>query len=248
MELKDIIRPGDKIDFRVTAQVSRYKNGKGEKPILYKSKVFDFTSERTIEIAMPLEGGRMVVFQKNLSCFLVFYTKSGLYSGVCSVKDRYKRDNIYILEMEFDKLPTKFQRREFFRIPCMIDMKYIDIFPEVAGLETTQELIDAVHTSEFIWIDSNAVILDISGGGIRFLTDHMLERDSCIYAEIHLKNDRIDQYFHLACKIIESVGHDQIAGKFLTRAKFVFKDLKDREAIVRFVFEEERRIRKRENG
>ena len=36
--------------------------------------------------------------------------------------------------------------------------------------------------------------------------------------------------------------------RYSCRAKFIFKDLKDREKIVRFVFEEERKIRRKEVG
>jgi c-di-GMP-binding flagellar brake protein YcgR len=47
---------------------------------------------------------------------------------------------------------------------------------------------------------------------------------------------------------VGSYSHEKSGGLFSNRIEFLFKDLRDREKIVRFVFEEERRIRKKEVG
>ena len=49
-------------------------------------------------------------------------------------------------------------------------------------------------------------------------------------------------------QIIDGYEAPNAQGMYFNRGKFGFKDLKDRERIVRFVFEEERKIRKKENG
>jgi hypothetical protein len=45
---------------------------------------------------------------------------------------------------------------------------------------------------------------------------------------------------------VEAIRAQNNFEKFIHRGKFMFKDLKDRETIVRYVFEEERRIRRKE--
>ena len=65
---------------------------------------------------------------------------------------------------------------------------------------------------------------------------------------IRLTNDRMDETFYLVCQIVGCERHPSLDNTFSCRAKFIFKDLKDREKIVKFVFEEERRIRRKEIG
>ena len=58
----------------------------------------------------------------------------------------------------------------------------------------------------------------------------------------------VQNKFVLVAQIIDSYGAINDSEKYINRGKFIFKDLKDREKIVRFVFEEERKIRKKVNG
>ena len=150
---------------------------------------------------------------------------------------------------ELAKSPLKkFQRREFFRINKMIDLDYFHISDEVAALPTTEELFVITHNPDNHYEKYNATILDISGGGIRFTTTEQLETDSYILSVFELMNDRYDNKFYLVTQIIESTPVKGNSEHFMNRAKFVLKNLKDREAIVRYIFEEERQMRKKEIG
>ena len=83
------------------------------------------------------------------------------------------------------------------------------------------------------------------------LTDEVSESDeidSYIVIKLRLTNEKLDETFFLVCKIISCDRIDDFEGKYSNRAKFMFKDIKDRETIVKYVFEEQRRIRKKENG
>lgn len=250
MKLIDLALPGDKIDIQLMQQLEVEELGeKGEVAKTYKSRVFDFVSENELEIAMPTEGGRMVLFQTGLMCKMLFYTKRGLYSCQALVKSRYKKDNFFMLTLLLQTDPVKFQRREFFRIECIIDMQYIPISEEVAEMTSTEGIITEIQKQEYAQLGQNGKILDISGGGIRFSTENKVEDGDMLLVIMHLTNGSINQDFYLVTNIIES---QRILNRgmesFVNRAKFLFKDLKDREAIVRFVFEEERRIRRKELG
>ena len=61
-----------------------------------------------------------------------------------------------------------------------------------------------------------------------------------------LVNENTDECFYLVSQIVAIQKED--SDRYSCRAKFIFKDLKDREKIVRFVFEEERKIRRKEVG
>lgn len=243
-----ILHPGDKIDLRLSHLVEQEQNGKDVEVKIYKSSVCDFVNETDIEITMPLDGTKMVVFQKGLHCDAIFYTNSCLYKCKCLVKDRYKKQNMFFLLISVIDGIQKFQRRQFFRIDCSLDLKYYNITEDIAELDTTEQLIFESQKDNFVYEFSKGIINDISGGGIRFTTTKQLIPGEYILSFINLCNNAVDESFVLVTKIIASNIIDKVNGKFSNRAQFIYKDLKDREKIVRFVFEEERRIRRKEMG
>ena len=89
MLLSDITNLGDKIDIQLVQQLEQLKNGQLSEPIrTYKSSLFDYLNDKEIEIGMPTENGRMVLFQVGLRCRMLFYTKKGLYTCFATVQKR----------------------------------------------------------------------------------------------------------------------------------------------------------------
>ncbi len=243
MIISEITCLGDKIDI----QLEQQENGNNTEPVhTYKSSLFDYLQDRAIEITMPTENGRMVFFQIGLRCKLFFYSKKGLFFCYGVVQKRYKKDNFYVLEMQITSKPVKYQRRKFFRIENAIDLMYIPVEEETAMFQSTEELFAEIQFKNYMAEARKAVSVDISGGGIRFVSEEPLEKDSYVIVIIRLTNNKIDQMFYLVTQIIESEKSAKDSGKYIQRGQFLYKDLKDREMIVRYVFEEERCIRKKE--
>lgn len=97
MKVSDIIRIGDKIDIRVLQEVEQAE--KTDVTVkTYKSKVLDFRSNGNMEIAMPMEAGKLVLLQLGVRYELVFFSRESLYRAVGQVKERYKKENIYMLD------------------------------------------------------------------------------------------------------------------------------------------------------
>lgn len=239
MMISDFARPGDKIDITYLHQ----NNGK-----VYKSSVFDFLGESVLEIGMPTEGGKMVLFQIGFECSLFFYTQRGMYICDGKVLDRYKKDGFYMMSVKITSVPKRFQRRDYYRVETAIDFYYYKIPREVAELETTEDLFEEIADPKYIPEKRLALTMDISGGGIKFLSDEKFEVGAYLLTVIRLTNDKVDQTFYLVAEIIECVKMEKIPDRLVTRAKFHFKDIKDREIIVRYVFEQDRMLRKKEAG
>ena len=91
-----------------------------------------------------------------------------------------------------------------------------------------------------------SVILDISGGGIRFSLSTPLEEGTYFMAQFSLALEECTQHFNIVCKVINCTQSLDYADRYFARSKFIFDRMTEREKIVRFVFEEERRIRRRE--
>lgn len=247
MIISEITCLGDKIDIQLEQQLEQQEKGENAGPVrIYKSSLFDYLQDMAIEIAMPTENGRMVLFQVGLRCKMIFYSKKGLFSCYGVVKKRYKKDNFYVLEMQITSNPVKYQRRKFFRIENAIDLMYIPVEEETAMLQSTEALFAEIQRKNYMAEERKAVSIDISGGGIRFVSEEPLEKGSYVIVIIRLTNNKIDQMFYLVTQIIESAKSAKGPGKYIQRGQFLYKDLKDREMIVRYVFEEERCIRKKE--
>ena len=248
MKISDLMQPGDRIDIQLVYQLERQQNGEDIEVKQYKSKVCDWMSDTEMEILMPTESGKMVLFQTGLRCEMIVYTQRGMYKVNAKTKERYKQDNLYMLVMQILELPVKFQRREFFRISYIADMKFYRVTPEIAELQTTEDLFRVVHDPEAGLEVCEGKVQDISGGGIRFVTNQIEQIGSYLVVVLHLSNGEFNEKFYLLSKVVSSESMPDITDKFSNRVKFIYKDLKDRENIVRFVFEEERRIRKKVNG
>lgn len=248
MKMSDLMQPGDRIDIQLVYQVERRQNGEDIEVKTYKSKICDWLSDTNMEILMPTEGGKIVLFQSGLRCEMIVYTKRGMYKVNVKTKERYKQNNLYMLVMEIVETPVKFQRREFFRISYIAEMKFYRVTPEIAELQTTEELFRAIHDPEAQIETGKGTIQDISGGGVRFVTAQKEKIGSYLVVELHLSSDNFNENFYLLSKVVSSESMLESAEQYSNRVKFIYKDLKDRESIVRFVFEEERRIRKKVNG
>lgn len=247
MTFLDTMKPGDKIDIRLILQENRKEDGKEEEKI-YCSSVFDCLSETELEIGMPTEGGKMILFQVGMQMDMIFYSSRGMYRCYAVVRDRYKKDNLYMLHVEAVTGLSKYQRRQFFRIDCYIDVKIFHMTDEVAGYSTTRQIYLASLEPDMSLNFSLGTILDISGGGIRFISGEQYEKGRLLLYSFQLTNARVDQNFYIIGQIISSEAVPNNDGKFMNRCKFIFKELKDRETIVRYVFEEERILRQREMG
>lgn len=247
MLLSELIEPGDKIDIQMLQQAQQ-ANETGDTTKIYKSSVLDILDDSEMEISMPTEGSKMLLLPAGIRYNLLFYGKNGMYGCVGTVIDRYKKGNLYILLIEMDSELKRIQRREFFRMSCAIDITYYQITDEMAQLETTEEIFQELHDDNFFDACKRGTVLDISGGGIRFVCDRELESQSHLLVIMHLNNEWIDQQFYIVIRIIDGWKSGKNSEKYIYRAKFLIKNPKTREAIIKYIFDEERKARKKENG
>lgn len=247
MSLSELVSLGDKIDIRLIQQVEQSKIT-GETPKTFKSSTLDIISDTELEISMPTDGGKMVLLPVGVRFNFIFYCKSGMFECIGIVKDRYKKDNFFMLLIQAVSKLTKIQRCEYYRMQCILDMNYYKISEEMAQLDTTEEIFACIRNDEEYNVENKGAILDISGGGIRFVGKNQIEPNSYILLVIHLDNAKMDEQFYIVGQIVASERSVKDNDKYESRVKFVFKDPKVREEIIRYIFEEERRARKRENG
>lgn len=248
MSLLQKIAPGDKIDIQLV-QETGMEEQTGETTKIYKSSLLDFTEDEDLEISMPFEGTKMILLPSGVRFHFQFYAKGGMYGCTGVVTDRYKKGTLYILLVHPTSKLEKIQRREYFRMPCSIETTCYPLDEETARLDSIEEIFAKLREEEgFYETKKSGTILDISGGGIRFTSDQQFASQSYLLIVMHLSNEKMDQQFYMVIKIISCQKADGDSQKYIHRAKFLVKDAKTREEIIRYIFDEERKARKKENG
>ena len=212
MAFTDLIKPGDKIDIRLLQQVENEERT-GDTVKVYKSQVLDINKRGNLEISMPTEGTKLILLPLDVRLEFVFYSGGFLYKSIGQIVERFKRDNIYTLEVELKTRLEKFQRREFYRYECSIDFKFFELTEEQADLATVEEIFAQLRDEHFNDKIRTGTIVDISGGGIRFNSDTELKSGDHILAVAHLANERMNQEFHIVGSVISCEKKEQVTEK-----------------------------------
>ena len=89
-----------------------------------------------IKIAMPMEQSKIVLLPVDAEYSLCFYTPNGLYQCLARVVERYKSNNLFVLSMELETDLQKYQRREYYRLNTILDMKSKEINDDEKELVT----------------------------------------------------------------------------------------------------------------
>ena len=246
MKLENLL-PGCKIDIRILQEIQREQQGQGEAAV-YSSSLFETIDEKTLEMNAPFQAERVVLLPLNVRYELVFLTADGLFRTEGTLVDRYKRGNFYLLKVELDTEISKYQRREYYRLECHIPTLYATITEETAQLPHMKEIHKAFSGEKQVMpIRGYGTILDISGGGARLLASYDLKDYKYVLLQFTLERDSGKVNFELVGKIIRSEFNDN-ADKHVNRVKFLYKNTRLQEQIIGYVFEQERKVRRKEQG
>jgi len=240
--LSEFVMPGCKIELRPVNQ-EEFGEEMSVKKKVYKSQVSDILSEDRLEILMPMEKTRLLSLPVNSEYQIYFFTETGIYKSSVIVVDVYKPDKYFVLLLELTAGLKKTQRREYYRLDCAIG---INIRP----LEE-DEILAATRHDRYLKPDlpfKQAVAVDISGGGLRFVGEHVYKPETLIYCRYSLMIGEKKKDYSLMAKVLVSMEIANKPGTYEHRAEYINIDTSEREEIIRFIFEEERKRRKREKG
>ena len=245
MTVSEVIHVGDKIEIRIAQEAER-ESRTAETVKMYKSQVLDMKSNGLLQIAMPTEAGKLVMLSLGLRYEFVFYSMGSLYRAIGQIKERYKKDNYYMLDIELRSELEKYQRREFFRFSCLLDFSFYHIPEEAMQLEKLEDIYEMIRDDYLEGKVTPGKIVDLSGGGIRFYTENPVNADACLLLDIRLKNETMDKQFHIPARVLDCHRVENIQEvRYELRAKFFIRDDKVREEIIHYIFEEERKTRQR---
>lgn len=239
--IEKIISAGDKIELKSTVSVVLPDGTEGVKT--YRSTVYDILDDGRLELVMPMEQTKLVLLPVDGEYNVCFFTQGGMYRADVRIVDRQKINGTYILVVDIISNLHKYQRREYYRFNCIVDMEV---------REMTKQESDALARGISVMVPEmemiKGVIVDISGGGTRFVSRQKFNEGSFILMSFCLSIMDEERSFFLAAKVIYSGEIENRENEYENRVKFEYINTSTREEIIKYIFDEERKNRKNGKG
>ncbi len=247
MEIIDL-RPGTPIEFTFASMNSDVENNIEEDRSVYISSIFGVTKKNEIVFHIPTRKGHIVTIPMNVPFNAVFNTKKGMFQLNGEITKRGKLENfpVYVFEPEGEL--TKVQRRDYYRFQCLIPVKVLPI-PEDVALLPNMILVedDLERFGNTYGSPVSGNILDISGGGAKFSAKRDVVTERYMYVSFKLISHTVSETINVIARKVNSEYKDDLQ-MYEHRIEFLFKEPEDRETIIKYIFDEERRLRKKEQG
>ena len=119
--IEKFISPGDKLELKSTVSVVLPDGTEGVKT--YRTSVYDILDDGRLELVMPMEKSKLVLLPVDGEYDVCFFAHGGMYRADVRIIGRRKINGIYVLVVEMISNLHKFQRREYYRFNCVVDMK-----------------------------------------------------------------------------------------------------------------------------
>jgi len=254
--VSNVIKVGDKIELSRIAHDSSEQNSQTKS---YVSKLLDIRDEKTLYIAVPIEGGRLIPLEIGARFEMRIITGSGIYVSRITISRRFKENNLYFLEVMLLTNIQKSQRRQYFRLETALPLQYRRICEVEEKIQERIEQKQYADERELRALRENlrqlisnykdAVMINISAGGVKFSAVERLEADERIIVKFALDDEDAGTPMSLMARVIAA---DRVYNPnmqlYAHRTEFLGIEREDRERIVRYVFREERLRRQREYG
>lgn len=184
---------------------------------VYKTDIQEL-NEKYISISMPIANGRLLPVGVGDVLEIIYYQELFLFKFTVKVLDRYFDGKVHQIFINYPKTWTKIQRRDYVRVTTI---EYIKIIL----LETLKD----GNQDKALELEK-ALLIDLSGGGMKFKFDKRLEDGEKIMVFINNSNVNLK----VPGKIVRRIKDDD--GRYAYGVKF--EDINDstREIVIQYVF------------
>ncbi len=243
---KFALEVGNKISLRLIKRGNVF-SVKPVEDTQYNSSVLHILSERELIISVPLISNGILSMAVNDIFEVTFFTKNGLYQSKCVVSAKGHEGNIATVNIKLISNLERHQRREYYRLDIRANLSwakinetqeklYIDL--KNAVTDARRRIIKEQIRMEDITF-SKALMMDISGGGLRFNSVAQLEKDDTLVlvpdiAEIS------GQIPYLMGKVVLTRPLEAKNASYENKIKFINISNEEREKIITYIFATER--------
>lgn len=188
----------------------------------YRTRIEE-VGERVLSIGAPFEHGEVVPLREGTRVKIIFWDEVSAYSFTAKIMQRIAVP-IHLFVLELPDSIVKVQRRNFVRVPVLFPMSFQTVLQDC--------LSDIVK----------GTMLDMSGGGIRFMTEEAVENRAILYTQLPLPTGDLQVPVRV-CRV-EKV-EDSKPQRYCVSAEFNEILERDRDRVIRFVFDTQRTLRKK---
>lgn len=237
--LSKVVSVGNRIDIVVAKEGQEDENE--NENVSYPSKICDIINDDRLACTMPVRSNKLVVLPNGMKFEMYLYSSMGMYKCMAMITDRYKENNIYLLEVELLSELEKYQRRQYYRLEVMLDIKYKKFTDDEYELYSNTGIISQSLDDRNY---ANGTTVDISGGGVKFVSHEQLSEDTNLYCVLKIVYLGIEYNIGIVGNIITSTSVLNRAGYYEHRMEYMTINSDEREIIIKYIFEEERKKRK----
>ncbi|MBO6214857.1 MAG: flagellar brake domain-containing protein [Lachnospiraceae bacterium] len=235
---------GCKVEIRILQEAIRAKQT-GEEVNTYISSIYDILEDGTFELDMPSRAGKVILLPMNVRYELIFISGKGMWMAQAQINERYKKGSFYLLRAELIGQIEKFQRREYFRLDCMITAKFLSLDLDEQTILRIPDISKLLAVNEELRNSMGlGTIMDLSGGGARLTANKDVGEIPYMLLQFELEG-RNRTNIELFARILEkrkALGTDL----YTYRLKFLFRDKSWQEYIIKYIFEEQRKLRRQQ--
>lgn len=188
--------------------------------------------ENMAAIAAPIFEGHIVPLPINSEVNVYFIQRNGsllsLFKFYAIITSRLVTDNLHILIVEKQGDIAKVQRRNYFRLDCFVEVQYRILDPAD----------DEPYDRDRSYI--NTLANNLSGGGVCLMLEEKIPAGSIVECEMFNDQNRKVTFYGKVMRF-EETGKD---GKYKYEAGIAYIEISDndREVIVRYVYDEQRKL------
>lgn len=234
--LSKYVMPGGEVELRAIERGAGPADEKEGK--VHRSRVRRVLTEDRLEIDMPIVNGKLILLPVDGEYDMYFYGDNVVYQCNARVVDRYRYNGQYVLVMDMTSNLRNYQRREYYRFSCALEMDSRQLAEEEEiSVAAQEEMLPSLPLK-------SSVIVDISGGGLRFVAYYAYEVNSLILCKYHLQVEGKEKEYRLVGKVLAVNELEHRPGVFDHRVQYVNVDPQEREEIIQYIFDEARKVHK----
>ena len=188
------------------------------------SQVESILEPNELLIRAPVINGRLTAMSAGCELSVVIFTEKSIYKHVAHVTENVKQDGFNMLHIKLSGDGERVQRRDFFRISCEAPFYFKQVSDENAPFSGD----DAAY----------GIVLDISGGGVRFISNHLLTEESLVKGYIVME----DQRAQILGKVLNAHNVPNALSEYKIQYRVRFMNLSDEvsETIIQYILKLQR--------
>ena len=190
--------------------------------------------ENAAMIAAPINEGVVFPIHTGTGIYIYFIRKkesvTALYRVKAIVIGRDTSDNMALLRVEAVSGIEKVQRRSYFRLGCSLSIQFRQV-----------ESLNPIHSEGVPF--KKALASNLSGGGICLLLEDKVEVGKLIECEIPTGEGKVVRFYGKIIRYDRSESDDRF--KYEAGIAYIKINENDRETVVKFIFDEQRKLRKK---